>query len=936
MDKRLLALALALAGVPAAFAGVTPELQRQIRASTFEIVMKKPADGSVSYEKQLPLELLPYVERTDAYRSIGTAFTLGRNTYVTAAHVLTAAIDSQYGAPAVRASDGTVHPVASVEKFSASEDFVVFSLTDDLNPMPLPINRSPHVDDQVLAVGNALGEGIVIRDGLFTSETAEEQDGRWKWIRFSAAASPGNSGGPLLDAAGNIIGVVIAKSPNENLNYALPIANVLDAPQSQARFDQRLLTKLPFAQGSKTYALKDEFSLPLSWEKFVRSYQALVERHRDKAREALLSAYASSMFPKGSGTEAILYGPDDPGREPAVITQQNDGDWVIHAPDFQFADLPGDGKVGAASAPGAVLLALHRGNEASDDSFYGDSKSFMDVALKALNLRRTIGTDQVKVVSLGSAVTDVATTDGYGRKWQLRVWPVPFLDLYLVAQLLPTPDGYVGLLEYAPSIALREAKIQLSMLANQITLTYVGTVAQWRAFLTRQAFLPETLKEVTLQSDSSGWRLHTRQFETSVPPTLMKMDSHSELLVSMNYTFDDPRVVWGIGGVWWYRDAQEKAYMGLWRKPRPPSTARLEMRTRFEDLQARRSPYDGAPVRASSDAVDISMAIQAPGTKEGMASSDVVYGLSMRLDGHPSPEQLSAFETEALQATHILERGVGHDAAVSAPATISTELDALLKTVREGSKHCDRPGKDIRGRLCSDDFEQYITPLYQAAYRTPLGSAGADDLQKTFSEHVQAFEEYWRVAPGVAHNRDLWRPFLNRNHLSDDTPHDAAVRAAESSLNDLIGKGGPPTADWATYARALNKAYIDERNRMAREAASDPTTAGAYHQRKSTCPEPAVRTSGTAKPRPGALTHSLEEFYPETLKVQGVEGLVVLSVKVNSSGCVTEAAVAGSSGSDELDEAALRWLDTATFLPAERDGKAVDGTGPVAVAFKLE
>ena len=776
----------------------------------------------------------------------------------------------------------------------------------------------------------------MIREGLFTSETPEEQDGRWKWIRFSAAASPGNSGGPLLDAPGNVIGVVIAKSPNENLNYALPIANVLDAPQLRARFDQRVLTKLPYAQGSKTYVMKDEFTLPLSWEKFVHAYQAVSERHSDTARSALLSAYASSLFPRGSGTEEILYGPNTSSREPALVIQQDDGNWVIQAPDYNFTDLPGDGKVGVASAAGAVLLALHRGNEESDDAFYANSKSFMDIALKALNVRRSVGSDQVKVVSLGPALTDVMSTDGYGRKWQLRVWPLPFLDFYLVAQLLPTPDGYIGLVEYAPSASLRQAKIALSLLANQVSLTYVGTMSQWRAFLSRPALLPETLKDVTLDTGSEC-KLHTRRFETGVPSDLMKMDSHSELLLSMNYTFDGPRVVWDIGGAWWYPDAQEKAYVGLWRKPRPPLTAKLETRTRFDDLQARRSPYDGSPVQASSDAVDVSIAIQAPGTKDGMASSDVAYGLSLRLSGRPSAEQIAGYEAEAAQAAHILERGAGEDVAESAPTTVSMQMDALLKTARENSKKCDnQSGKDIRGHLCSDDFEQYITPLYQAAYRAPLGSASADDLRKIFSERAQAYQEYWYVAPGVVHNRDLWRPFLIHNHLSEDTPHDAAVLAAESSLNALFSQPGPPTADWARYSRALQKAYVDERSRIARKLAFDPSTvATSYRRRKSSCPEPAVRTSGADKPRPGFSSHSMDEFYPEALRRLSVEGFVVLSVRVNSAGCGMEAAVLVSSGAGEFDEAALNWAETETFLPAEKDGKATDGTGPMAIVFKL-
>jgi len=47
----------------AAHAGVTSELQRAIREGTFEVVMKKPQSDPVSYEKPLPLDLLPYIVR---------------------------------------------------------------------------------------------------------------------------------------------------------------------------------------------------------------------------------------------------------------------------------------------------------------------------------------------------------------------------------------------------------------------------------------------------------------------------------------------------------------------------------------------------------------------------------------------------------------------------------------------------------------------------------------------------------------------------------------------------------------------------------------------------------------------------------------------------------------------------------------------------------
>lgn len=45
------------------------------------------------------------------------------------------------------------------------------------------------------------------RDGIYTSDTSEDRNGEWRWIRFSAVASPGNSGGPLLDKDGKVAGI---------------------------------------------------------------------------------------------------------------------------------------------------------------------------------------------------------------------------------------------------------------------------------------------------------------------------------------------------------------------------------------------------------------------------------------------------------------------------------------------------------------------------------------------------------------------------------------------------------------------------------------------------------------------------------------------------------------------------------------------------------
>lgn len=175
----LTAALLVLAASGAADAGsasLTGELQKQVRGATFEVVLRKPEKDNVTYEKPLPLELMPFQERNDKYWSIGTAFAIGANEFVTAGHVLIAAVSSQFGVPAIRDSAGNVYPLERVLKYHNHEDFAVFSVSGAPSVTPLPTDTHASVDDAVFAVGNALGEGVVIRDGLLTSLTPEQKD----------------------------------------------------------------------------------------------------------------------------------------------------------------------------------------------------------------------------------------------------------------------------------------------------------------------------------------------------------------------------------------------------------------------------------------------------------------------------------------------------------------------------------------------------------------------------------------------------------------------------------------------------------------------------------------------------------------------------------------------------------------------------------------
>jgi serine protease Do len=922
-------------------AGVTPDMQRAVRAATFEVVLPKPAHDPLSYEKPLPFELIPYQQRTDKYRQVGTAFAVGPDTYVTAAHVLEAAVDSQYGDPALRGADGKVYPIASIVRFSADEDYAVFTLAGAPAPAQLAVDRSPRLDEPVFTVGNALGEGIVVRSGLFTSQTPEAQDGRWQWIRFSAAASPGNSGGPLLDALGKVIGIVIAKSPDENLNYALPIGIALDAP-NKALFDKRFVVTLPFMQGYTIATLKDGFALPLTWSAFERTYQRVVVQHGDQALDQFIAAHADTLFPKGDGSDDILYSTVGPEPAVSVIIQQDNGEWTLTRPSFQPTYLPGNGKVSVASAAGVTLLRVVRADTASDDAFYADSRAFMDVALKGLVIRRQVGPVPVRVTSLGPALSDTLWTDRYGRKWQQRVWPLTYLDSYLIALLLPTPDGYVGLVHYSPSANVQETESALRLLADQVNLVYQGTLAQWSAFLQRRALLPDALAQVSLTT-APDWALRTPRFQMSVPPALVKLDEHSRLYLAMTYTAREPRPSWQVAGAWWYRSAEKRSYVGLWRQPLPPATARQSLRFAYTDMQRRLSPFNGQPIRVAPDEFTSTTVLQAPGSSQGTASAGVLYGLTIGFGSDLSVADIGPKELLAVASTRILEHGIGADMPKTSPgpdfeSQLTGELDRWQRIFAAQDAQY---GTDLRGRTISQDFHDYIVVPAREAMSSPPSEAahaqsaaapnGIPDLFGQMSQRFHVLELYWRAVSATMHNRDLWPSFLAHNHLPATTPHDASVLAATAALRQELA-GNDPNPTWAKLANTLTEAYVDERKSLAlRHTGQD---ADPMQPRATPCPAPANSTSGHFLP---AMAHmsSLSDYYPISMRRAGVEGTVVLRVHIDPTGCVIAVGIAVSSGSDELDRAARRWAEDTSYLPGERDGHAIQYNGRQPVNFSL-
>ena len=171
-----------------------------------------------------------------------TGFIVGPGIVLTANHCLhgLALVDSDIKFQ-LKTHDGKLHHVERVLGFDIKKDFLYLQAPSLKEYGYLEISpKESKVGEKVYTIGNVAGEGIAIRDGIMASKTKDPDDPDVEFIRYSAAASPGNSGGPLVDEYGKVTALVFASTRAENYNLGTGSENLL---KGRSRFVDNLDSK---------------------------------------------------------------------------------------------------------------------------------------------------------------------------------------------------------------------------------------------------------------------------------------------------------------------------------------------------------------------------------------------------------------------------------------------------------------------------------------------------------------------------------------------------------------------------------------------------------------------------------------------------------------------------------------------------------------------
>jgi len=164
----------------------------------------------------------------------GSGFIISHDGYIlTNYHVIDTA--HTHGLPLrVFLYDGSVYD-ATVVGYDAANDVAVIKIeTAGRSPAAIANSDNIRVGERVYAVGNPFGELVhTMTDGIVSAlDRVVSVDGRSiNTFQLSAAVNSGNSGGPVYDSRGEVIGIVTAKFMSgtvEGIGFAIPINDAIE------------------------------------------------------------------------------------------------------------------------------------------------------------------------------------------------------------------------------------------------------------------------------------------------------------------------------------------------------------------------------------------------------------------------------------------------------------------------------------------------------------------------------------------------------------------------------------------------------------------------------------------------------------------------------------------------------------------------------------
>ena len=207
---------LAIAPAPIPFANYEYAEAAKVNQNKNQTTIANKLTAEEVYEKCSPSTV-----QINTDRSIGSGFYIEKNKVVTNYHVIDGAASIK-----VQFRNGEICDVESILGYSKELDIAILKVPVANQPLVIS-EREIKSGETVYAIGSSLGLIDTFTNGIITN--ASRMIGKVNYIQTNAAITQGNSGGPLLNAYGEVIGInTMQYIYGQNLNFAINSSHIYD------------------------------------------------------------------------------------------------------------------------------------------------------------------------------------------------------------------------------------------------------------------------------------------------------------------------------------------------------------------------------------------------------------------------------------------------------------------------------------------------------------------------------------------------------------------------------------------------------------------------------------------------------------------------------------------------------------------------------------
>jgi hypothetical protein len=616
---------------------LSPATLNLVQNAVFEVVIEKPAEDAAVYEKKLNWDLVPFVIRNDKYYSIGTAFAVSQTELITAFHVMNLGFESMvFGKYFIRDAQGNVYEVDQITGGSNEKDYLIFTVKGKTFNVFFEFEKNFKTGDTVFSIGNALGEGVVVRNGLILGTIPEEDSGRWNLLKSSADGNPGNSGGPLVTADGKVVGVV--RALKENILYSVPVEVILGGSRSELPY--RLKT------GVQHLLLANDF-------KYIFEYKARLPDTYTAVRKSLCGAYNANyddaMTTLFKEAPEYLTGPNNAyllnsslsSSFPEIsFVDPNDDNWTLSSMEKKNYPLDDDGRLYHFSVDGINFYKIKRPLSVAVEKSCTDPKYIMDLILRNIRTDRQLwGNDKYRILSYGAPSSTGSFRDALGRTWLTAYWVISFENEVQIMYILPLPNGPAIVSTKQNSAFLHVYEWDLRKICDHLFAAYFGSFEEWGNYLALKQYTPDFLKDIRFE-----WKSGEQSFSFSSGPISIKSDkqvfdwnARSEMFLGHSWYKYNNKLEFGIRNVILYGDQRGKEGIYLERNIKPDPKLGTNALENWNDLVTAKHPFDEKPVLSPKDNNGFVAAI----LKARRPYPDVLFSLYLSMENPQNEENLN-------------------------------------------------------------------------------------------------------------------------------------------------------------------------------------------------------------------------------------------------------------------------------------------------------